>query len=257
MSSTPEKIERKLFVGRGRDHNNLQLRSLAQQFRYRFHRIGSQRRLENQNVGGEFRQCGLRLGQRFSLSHNPDIVFESEYLAQAGAKNHLCVGKDNPDQRTRAVLRLNSVIFAEVDRAGHYFLCAYARSKRYSSITQPTPLRPLSSKLRTTRPWQSICTSHCAPTTSPGSRMMKSTIEPTGTSRSIANRTPFAEIFWVSARQSPLCDFNSTGRWSGKRGALCISAYCLIAICRCDSEANCCSDASLCTVSDEPSFRSA
>ncbi len=39
------------------------------------------------------------------------------------------------------------------------FLCAYARSKWYSSITTPTPRRPRSSKLRTTRPRQSICTS--------------------------------------------------------------------------------------------------
>jgi hypothetical protein len=34
----------------------------------------------------------------------------------------------------------------------------YARSKWYSSITTPTPRRPRSSKLRTTRPWQSIWT---------------------------------------------------------------------------------------------------
>ena len=102
----------------------------------------------------------------------------------------------------------------------------YARSKWYSSITTPTPRRPRSSKLRTTRPRQSICTSRRAPTTSAGNRIVKSTIDPTGTSRSMANSTPFAEMFSVSAEYAEPSDFTEADRCSGNRGALCKSSYC-------------------------------
>src|ERR1035438_7839395 len=51
---------------------------------------------------------------------------------------------------------IRSEIFFHVNRnAGHSVPCDYARSKWYSSITTPTPRRPRSSKLRTTRPRQS------------------------------------------------------------------------------------------------------
>src|SRR6266853_644879 len=111
----------------------------------------------------------------------------------------------------------------------------YLRSKRYSSITTPTPRRPPSSKLRTTRPRQSTCTAACAPTTSAGSDRVKSTDEPTGTSTSLRNRTPLAEILSVStvfaatahpaAPDWPPVDFKATGSFMGKRGAACTSVY--------------------------------
>src|SRR5580698_402433 len=110
----------------------------------------------------------------------------------------------------------------------------YLRSKRYSSITTPTPRRLPSAKLRTTRPRQSTCTSASAPTTSAGREIVKSTAEPTGTSASMRNKTPFAEMFSVSivlpatpAPPTPAAadvDFSATGSLMGKRGAPCTSA---------------------------------
>jgi len=67
---------------------------------------------------------------------------------------------------------------------------------------------------------------HIAPRTHNVSRKQNGepTSDPTGTSRSMAKSTPFAEMFVVSAVQSPLCDLTATGKCRGNRGALCISA---------------------------------
>src|ERR1700693_6405943 len=200
VGSAAEQIERELFVRSGCDYYNLQLRRLAQQFRHGFDRIRRQGRLENQDVSGKLRHCRLCLRQRLGLADNADVVFEGEDLAQSRAEDGLGVGQDHANQLAGAAARVSAVIFSLTElRAIHQFACTYALSKLYSSITTPTPRRPLSSKLRTTRPWQSICTSQWDPTTSPGSKIVKSTIEPTGTSRSIAKSTPLAEIFCVSA----------------------------------------------------------
>ena len=56
------------------------------------------------------------------------------------------------------------------------------------------------------------------------SRIVKSTIEPTGTSLSMANSTPLAEMFSVSAENALPCDFTEADRCSGNRGALCMSS---------------------------------
>ena len=58
-----------------------------------------------------------------------------------------------------AVFACSEISFYANRNRSHSVPCAYARSKWYSSITTPTPRRPRSSKLRTTRPRQSICTS--------------------------------------------------------------------------------------------------
>jgi hypothetical protein len=53
---------------------------------------------------------------------------------------------------------------------------------------------------------------------------VKSTIDPTGTSLSIANSTPFAEIFSVSAEYALPWLLTDADRCSGNRGALCMSS---------------------------------
>ena len=152
----------------------------------------------------------------FGLADNPDVILESKDLAQAGAENGLGIGHNNAD-RAFAVLRMKTVARLNADRSAAHLssfralparptgdaasrvsTSNYLRSKRYSSMTTPTPRRPPSSKLRTTRPRQSTCTSAFAPTTSAGREIVKSTAEPTGTSASMRNRTPLAEMFSVS-----------------------------------------------------------
>ena len=57
-----------------------------------------------------------------------------------------------------------------------------------------------------------------------GNRIVKSTSDPTGTSLSIANSTPLAEMFSVSAEYALSRVFTEAARCSGKRGALCMSS---------------------------------
>jgi len=102
-------------------------------------------------------------------------------------------------------------------------------------MTTPTPRRPPSAKLRTTRPRQSTFTSAADPNTSAGSEIVKSTDVPTGTSASMRKRTPLAEMFSVSTifsgNSAPdipdwlAAGFNATGSLMGKRGAPCTSVY--------------------------------
>src|SRR5207245_9304533 len=138
------------------------------------------------------------LRQSLGLSHDPEVVFQSKDFAESGAKDGLRVGQDHADELAIAVTLVH---LFDVDSRRDWSACHQsprrsARSKRYSSMTTPTPRRPLSSKLRTTRPRQSSRTSASAPTKSAGKEMVKSTIEPTGISEStIWNSTPFAEIF--------------------------------------------------------------
>ena len=138
----------------------LHMRRLAQKFRHRFNRIRRQGGFKNQNVRGKF--CDGRLGLRkgFGLTDNADIVFEREDLAQAGAKDSLSISQDHTDQAGRCRHpREPRDFLPTLTVVAISFLLSYVLSKWYSSITTPTPRRPLSSKLRTTRPWQSICTS--------------------------------------------------------------------------------------------------
>src|SRR5438105_4443744 len=162
------------------------------------------------------------------LAHDTNVVFQSKDFAQTGAENRLRVSDDHADEAAVAVsfafTRLPEVVFHGDRSACHQFSqSAQRRSNRYSSMTTPTPRRPSSSKLRTTRPRQSSCTSDVAPTTSAGSEMVKSTSEPTGISESNWNSTPLAEMFCVSVALAPAFDFTEIGSLIGKRGALCIS----------------------------------
>src|ERR1700689_4101943 len=200
MRSAAAQSQRQVFIGIRSPHDDPHLRMLAKQLGNRVHGIRCQGRLENQNIGGKLRHRGLRLRQRLRLAHHANVVFEREHFAQTGAEDGLGIGHDHSDELALAAVFECSEIFFPAPRNGsHSVSCAYARSKWYSSITTPTPRRPRSSKLRTTRPRQSICTSRRAPTTAAGNRIVKSTIDPTGTSRSIANSTPLAEMFSVSA----------------------------------------------------------
>ena len=125
----------------------------------RFDRIRRQRGLKNQNVGGKFRYCRLRLGQRLGLADHANVVFEREHFAQSGAEDSLGIGQDHADEL--AVAAVSRLLRDFLPRSPEWLPsvpCTYARSKWYSSITTPTPRRPRSSKLRTTRPRQSICT---------------------------------------------------------------------------------------------------
>ncbi len=142
MGSTPEQVKRELFVRSGRDHHDLQLRGLPQEFGYRFHRIGRQSRLKDQHVCGKLGHCGLRLRQSLGLADHANVVFKREDLAQAGAEDGLRIGQDHANQRARAAALVSAVIFSHADRSRHQFSCTYARSKWYSSITTPTPRRP-------------------------------------------------------------------------------------------------------------------
>src|SRR3979411_2399435 len=81
-----------------------------------------------------------------------------------------------------------------------------------------------------TAPRRSTCASAPAPTTSAGRESVKSTAEPTGTSASMRNKTPLAEMFSVSIvfpeTSCPVTpdwltadvDFSATGSFMGKRG---------------------------------------
>src|ERR1035438_243435 len=214
------------FIGCARgDHDDAQLRILPEKISHGFHRIRRQRSLENQHICSKLRGCGLRLRQRLRLPNHANVIFQCEDLAQTGAEDGLGIGQNHSDELAFAAVFACSEIFVHANRNGsHSVPYAYARSKWYSSITTPTPRRPRSSKLRTTRPWQSICTSRFAPTTSAGNRIVKSTTEPTGTSLSMANSTPLAEMFSVSAVYALPWLFTDAERCSGNRGALCISS---------------------------------
>src|SRR4029077_9805716 len=181
-------------------HHNAQLGILPKHFCDCFHRIWTQSRLKDEHIRRELRGRRLRLRHRLGLTNHTDVIFQREDLAQAGAENGLRIGHDHANELGFAPVVACPEIFVHAHRNGdHSVPCAYARSKWYSSITTPTPRRPRSSKLRTTRPRQSICTSFRAPTTSPGNKIVNSTIEPTGTSLSMAKSTPLAEMFSVSA----------------------------------------------------------
>src|SRR5207244_13030851 len=141
--------------------------------------ITTDRRLQDQNASRELVCRRQGLGYGFRLAHHTNVVFQGKNLAQTGAEDRLRVSHDHTDEPAVAVrfafTRLPEVAFHGDRNACHQFSwSAQWRSNRYSSMTTPTPRRPSSSKLRTTRPRQSSCTSDVAPTTSAGSEMVKS-----------------------------------------------------------------------------------
>src|ERR1700730_7621747 len=226
MCAPAEQVQGQILIGAWSHHHDAQLGILAKQMDNRFYCIRRESGLENQNIRGKLCHCGLSLQQRLCLSYYADVVFEREDFAQAGAEDGLRIGEDDSDELARATVFPCSEFFFHAHRiASHSVPCAYARSKWYSSITTPTARRPRSSKLRTTRPRQSICTFWRTPTLSAGNRIVKSTSDPAATSLCIANNTPLAEIFSVSAEYALSCVFTEAVRWSGKLGALCIFSY--------------------------------
>jgi hypothetical protein len=262
MGAASEQIKRHLLVGFLQHDDQTATRALPEKIGNRVGGIRSQRCLEDHNIGGKFLNGGNGLIEALGLADNPYVVLEGKDLAQPGAENGLGIrhesrgsclcrlrlktspGSTLTEAPTEAPTEVTEVL-TEVLPIRPLFLpypsrptcaaklarsnCAnYRRSKRYSSITTPTPRRPPSAKLRTTRPRQSTCTSASAPTTSAGREIVKSTAEPTGTSASMRNRTPLAEMFSVSIAFSVIpggltADFNATGSLMGKRGAPCTS----------------------------------
>ena len=141
-----------------------------------------------------------RPGHGLGLAHDAEVVFNGQDLAGSGAKNGLRIGR---------ITRMNwplPVILVPLsdDSRGNRELSPssspFSAVKRYSSMTTPTPRRPLSSKLRTTRPRQSSRTSAWAPITSAGREMVKST----GISEStIWNRTHGGTVLGFSMTLAP------------------------------------------------------
>src|SRR5579863_414476 len=216
MRASPEQLQRELTV-RGLGHrHHAQVVCLLQDVLYCLRRILRQSHFKNQDFGGKFLRCSYRLRQGLCLPDHANVIFHSKDLAQPGAKDGLRVGHDHTYELfpvlhlrrghchfSRAQpsashtvllvwvghscptpLFLLSLLlsFFAFDLAG--FLIHYRRSNRYSSITTPTPRRPSCSPLRTTRPRHSTFTSASAPTTSAGSEIVKSMVEPTGISTS-------------------------------------------------------------------------
>src|SRR6185437_3417685 len=141
---------------------------------------------KDHNFGAEFFGSGDRLLQSFGLADDADIVLNGKDLAQPGAKNCLRVGHDDPD-KLLAVLHgwRGQRRFSRAHCwACHQFIRPYRCSKRYSSITTPTPRRSPSCETRATRPMHCTFTSSSAPTTSAGNEMVNSIFDPTGISTS-------------------------------------------------------------------------
>src|SRR5450755_4048452 len=225
MRAAPEQLQRHFLVRFLQHDHETATRILTEEFGNRLGWVRRQNGLEDHNVSGELLDGRSGLIETLGLTDNSDIVLKSEDLAQPRAEDGLGIRDNHPD-RTFAVLRLNPFAGLDTDCVAHrsatrpssfsrptrralqsrataVFLLQtnrfnYLPPKRYSSITTPTPRRPPSSKLRMTRPRQSTCTSASAPTTSAGRESVKSTAEPTGTSASIRNRTPLAEMFSVT-----------------------------------------------------------
>src|SRR5256886_14780644 len=159
----------------------------------------TERRLQDQNVSRELFCRRQGLGHGFRLAHDTNVVFQSKDFAQTGAEDRLRVSYDHADETAVAVrfafTRLPEVAFHGDRNACHQFSwSAQGRSNRYSSMTTPTPRRPSSSKLRTTRPRQSSCTSDVAPTTPAGSGKEEATSEATSDPVTDRHTTPVAGV---------------------------------------------------------------
>jgi hypothetical protein len=97
---------------------------LPQKIGNSFDHVGRQCRFEQHYIGGEFLGGRKRLGKRFSLTDDANVIFHRKDLAQASAKDGLRVGHDHTNELTVAFIRrwLPDLFFRSNWTAGHQVL---------------------------------------------------------------------------------------------------------------------------------------
>ena len=189
MHSAAEQLERKLLVRRLGNYHQAQCRRALHNFLDGVNRILRERGFKNQNFSREFICRGNRLGQCFRLANYADVIFNRKNFAQPGAEDRLRVGHDHTNELFCALhLRRGHSCFSRAQSSTCHELpfpaTTQRRSKRYSSMTTPTPRRPPCSLVRATLPRHCTFTSASEPTTSAGNEIVKSTVDPTAISTS-------------------------------------------------------------------------
>ena len=101
---------------------------MTEQVGHGFNRILRQGSFKDHNIGRKLFHGGLSLRQCFRLSDYANIVFESEDLAQAGAKDSLGIGHDHSDELAFAGFFAGSEIFFRVDWNARHSVPTLAQS---------------------------------------------------------------------------------------------------------------------------------